>query len=31
MGNPDLEPYEANNLFSYEYYDDGLVFTADVL
>ena len=31
MGNPDLEPYEADNLdFSYEYYDDGLVFTAGV-
>ena len=31
MGNPDLEPYEANNFdVSYEYYDDGLVLTAGV-
>ena len=31
MGNPDLEPYESNNLdFSYEYYNDGLVLTAGV-
>jgi TonB-dependent receptor len=29
MGNPDLEPYEANNFdVSYEYYEDNLVLTA---